>query len=119
MAQSIFKFLQCFTINYYFENSITIKYNKVHFIKKLKKIENEFEYKNIFYIIYKMKFCTNCKKTHRNRVTTLCNDCRVKKEYPICTSCNIHHIYHNNFTVCRMCFKFGLPKDYQFIEPIN
>lgn len=66
-----------------------------------------------------MKFCSNCNQTHRNRITTLCNTCRVKKEYLICKSCNIHHIYHNNFTVCRNCFKFGLPKDYQFIEPIN
>ena len=63
-----------------------------------------------------MKSCSNCKKNHRNRVTNLCNECRVKNEYPICTSCNIHHIYTVNHTICRTCFKKDskLPQTCQF-----
>ena len=56
-----------------------------------------------------MKSCSNCQKKHRNRVTDLCNDCRPKKEYPLC-KCGFHHIYHG--TSCRTCFKkdLGLSK---------
>ena len=64
-----------------------------------------------------MKYCNNCNKIHRNRKDNLCNNCRPKINYPICSSCNIHHIYHNDFTKCRKCFckDYGVPKTYSFI----
>lgn len=58
-----------------------------------------------------MKSCSNCQKKHRNRVTDLCNDCRVKPTYPLC-KCGLHHIYYG--ISCRTCFKKEL-KTYSFI----
>ena len=61
-----------------------------------------------------MKSCTICNKTHRNRKDNLCDDCREKPTYPIC-KCGKHHVYTRKHTVCRTCFKIGLPKEYFFV----
>ena len=58
-----------------------------------------------------VKSCNNCGKSHRNRVTDLCNECRTVKEYPLC-KCGLHHIYKGDS--CRTCFKIGLPKECLF-----
>ena len=65
-----------------------------------------------------MKSCTVCNKTHRNRKDNLCNDCRPTKEYQMC-KCGLHHIYTVKHTVCRTCFKIGLPKEYFFVLFFN
>ena len=59
-----------------------------------------------------MKSCSNCGKNHKNRKDNLCNDCRPKKEYPLC-KCGLHHIYYGNS--CKTCFKKEL-KEYSFNE---
>ena len=57
-----------------------------------------------------VKSCNNCGKSHRNRVTDLCNDCRPKKEFKIC-KCNQHHVYKGD--VCRFCFKTELKEHFK------
>ena len=48
------------------------------------------------------KSCISCGKNHRNRVTDLCNDCRVTPTYPLC-KCLKHHVYYG--TSCKDCFR--------------
>ena len=57
-----------------------------------------------------VKSCSNCGKSHRNRVTDLCNECRVTPTYPLC-KCNKHHVYKGD--VCKFCFK-DILKTYLF-----
>jgi hypothetical protein len=61
-----------------------------------------------------VKSCSNCGKSHRNRVTDLCNECRPKKEYPLCITCNEKKVYSKTHTICKECFKKEL-KIYSFI----
>jgi hypothetical protein len=61
-----------------------------------------------------MKSCSNCQKKHRNRVTDLCNDCRVTPTYPLCITCNEKKVYIKTHSICKECFKNGLPKECLF-----
>ena len=58
-----------------------------------------------------VKSCNNCGKSHRNRKENLCNECRPKKEYPLC-KCLKHHVYYGDS--CKDCSKNKL-KTYSFV----
>ena len=58
-----------------------------------------------------VKSCNNCGKSHRNRVTDLCNECRPTLEFKIC-KCEKHHMYYGDS--CKTCFKNKL-KTYSFV----
>jgi hypothetical protein len=58
-----------------------------------------------------VKSCSNCGKSHRNRITDLCNDCRPVKEFKMC-KCEKHHLY-GNFTVCKKCYSTQLKDQFK------